>query len=90
MCLALGLELPINRTMCTLIMLGAAVLFYGLFTVLETFPRGKLYGIAGLTLFYGVLMIRFLGAVQKGIVTIVNSFLKQFMNYSGADLALLA
>lgn len=90
MCLALGLELPINRTMCTLIMLGAAVLFYGLFTVLETFPRGKLYGIAGLTLFYGVLMIRFLGAVHKGAVTIVNSFLKQFMNYSGADLALLA
>lgn len=90
MCLALGLELPISRTMCTLIMFGAAILFYALFTVLETFPRGKLYGIAGLTLFYGVLMIRFLGAVQKGAVTIINSFLKQFMNYSGADLALLA
>lgn len=90
MCMALGLELPINRLMCTVILLVVSILFYGLFTVLETFPKGKLYGILGISAFYGVLMIRFLGAVKKGLITIINSFLKQFMNYSGADLSLLA
>lgn len=88
MCAAFGLELSFNRGLCTLIMLLAAILFYGLFTVLETFPKGKLYGLLGITAFYAVLVFRFRSVLKKGIVTIANSFLKEFMNYTGSNLAL--
>lgn len=90
MCAAFGLELSFDRGLLTLVMFLASILFYGLFSVLETFRRGKLYGILGITAFYAVLMFRFLGAVKKGWVTIINSFLKQFMNYTGSTLNLLA
>ncbi|MCH5252819.1 MAG: hypothetical protein J1F22_07580 [Lachnospiraceae bacterium] len=90
MCAAFSLELIFDRGLCTLIMLLAAVLFYGLFTVLETFRNGKLYGILGITLFFLAIGIRFFSVVRKGFVTIVNAFLKEFMNYSGAKLTLLS
>ena len=90
MCSAFSLDLTFDRGMCTLIMLLAAILFYGLFTVLETFRNGKLLGILGITLFFFVIGIRFFGIVRKGFVTIVNSFLKILMNYSGAKLTLLS
>lgn len=88
MCMATSLELTFNRGIFFLIMLIAAVLFYGLFTVLETFHNGKLYGLLGLLLFYIALWLRFHSALQQGMVTMVNSFLKQFMNYSGTTLTL--
>ena len=86
--MATSLELTFNRGIFFLIMLIAAVLFYGLFTVLETFRNGKLYGLLGLLLFYIALWLRFHSALQQGMVTMVNSFLKQFMNYSGTTLTL--
>ena len=88
MCMATSLELTFNRGIFFLIMLIAAVLFYGLFTVLETFRNGKLYGLLGILLFYIALWLRFRSALQQGMVTMVNSFLKQFMNYSGTTLTL--
>lgn len=47
-------------------MLIAAVLFYGLFTVLETFRNGKLYGLLGILLFYIALWLRFLQCPAAG------------------------
>ncbi len=90
MCSGTSLGLTYDRRLLALIMIGASVLFYGLFTVLETFHNGKFYGILGITLFYVVLGIRFMGALKKGFVTIVNSFLKEFMNYTGSSLSLLS
>lgn len=88
MCTGTSLELTFDRGLLALLMLGASILFYGLFTVLETFHNGKFFGILGITLFYVALGIRFMGAIKKGIVTIVNSFLKEFMNYTGSSLSL--
>lgn len=88
LCAASGLELSYNKLLCTIMMLVASVLFYGLFTVLETFHRGKLYGILGITAFYAILLFRFKGEVMKGIVTIANNFLKEFMNYTGSSIEL--
>ena len=90
MCSVTSLGLTYDRRLFALIMMGASVLFYGLFTVLETFHNGKLYGLIGITLFYVVLGIRFMGALKKGFVTIANSFLKEFMNYTGSSLTLLS
>lgn len=90
MCTVISLGLTFSRGLCTLIMLLAAILFYGLFTVLETFRKGKLYGILGITVFFLLIGFRFFSAVRKGIVTIVNSFLKEFMNYTGTNLSLLS
>lgn len=90
MCAAVSLELTFDRVLCMTIMLLAAILFYGLFTVLETFRKGKLYGLLGITLFFLLIGIRFLSAVKKGFVSIVNSFLKEFMNYTGTNLSLLS
>lgn len=90
MCSGTSLGLTYDRGLLALIMMGASVLFYGLFTVLETFHNGKFYGILGITLFYIALGIRFMGALKKGFVTIVNSFLKEFMNYTGSSLTLLS
>ena len=89
MCSATSLELTINVGILAVLMFGTSILFYGLFTVLETFHRGKLYGILGLLLFYVALAVRFSSEMKKGAVTIINSFLKQFMNFSGSRLTLL-
>lgn len=89
-CSATSLELTYDRRLFMLIMIVASILFYGLFTVLETFHNGKFYGLIGITLFYAALGIRFMGALKKGFVTIVNSFLKEFMNYTGSSLTLLS
>lgn len=90
MCMAASLELGFDRLMCMLIMLVAAVLFYGLFTVLETFHRGKLYGLLGISLFFILIMVYFRHPVKKGFVILVNSFLKEFMDFSGSKLTLLS
>lgn len=89
MCTAASLGLSYSRMWCTLIMLAAAVLFYGLFTVLETFRKGKMYGILGITLFFFFIAFRFMGAVKKGGVSVINSFLKEFMNFTGTRLTLI-
>ena len=89
MCTATSLELPCDRYLIALIMLVASIVFYGLFTVLETFRKGKGYGILGITLFFALIGLRFMGAMQKGFVTAVNGFLKEFMNYTGTTLSLL-
>ena len=90
MCMAASLDLAFDRLMCMLIMLLAAVLFYGLFTVLETFHRGKLYGILGISLFFALIIVYFREPVKKGSVALINSFLKAFMDYSGSRLTLLS
>ena len=90
MCTAASLELTFSRGACTLVMLLAAFLFYGLFTVLETFHNGKIYGIAGITVFFAMIIFYFRSQVQKGFVLIVNGFLKGFMSYSGSKLTLLS
>lgn len=90
MCTATSLELSYDQGLCLIMMLAASVVFYGLFTVLETFHRGKLYGLIGITLFFALIGFRFMGAVKKGFVTVINSFLKEFMNYTGTNLSLLS
>lgn len=49
MCAALSLSVPVNQPVTAVVLLGASFLFYGLFTVLETFPHGKLYGMLGIS-----------------------------------------
>lgn len=90
MCMVISLDLTFDRRLCAIIMLLASILFYGLFTVLETFRKGKLYGILGITVFFLLIGVRFFSAMRKGIVTMVNSFLKEFMNYTGSNFSLLS
>lgn len=90
MCTATSLELTYDHNLLVLIMLVASVVFYGLFTVLETFRKGKFYGLLGITMFFALIGFRFIGAMQKGLVTVVNGFLKEFMNYTGTTLSLLS
>jgi len=90
MCSATSLDLTFDKGLCTLIMLLAAILFYGLFSVLETFRKGKLYGIIGITVFMAFIVFRFREPVLKGAVAIINSFLKQFMNFTGTVFSLLS
>ena len=90
MCAALSLSLPVNRMVATLVLLSAAFLFYGLFTVLETFRRGKLYGMLGITVFVILVILRFRIVLLKGAVTIINTYLKEFMNYTQSSITLLS
>lgn len=89
MCTATSLELTFSRGACAIVMLTASILFYGLFTVLETFHNGKLYGILGITLFFAMIVFYFWGQVQRGLVVMVNGFLRGFMSFSGAKRTLL-
>ena len=90
LCTANSLQLTYDRILLMAIMLMASVVFYGLFTVLETFRKGKLYGILAITLFFALIGFRFMAAMQKAIVTVVNSFLKEFMNYTGTTISLMS
>ena len=81
MCTASSLDMIYDGKLCLLLLFAASIVFYGLFTVLETFHKGKLYGLIGITMFFLALVIRFKGALLKGIVSAANSFLKEFMNY---------
>lgn len=90
MCATLSLSLPVNRTVATLVLLSAAFLFYGLFTVLETFRRGKFYGMLGITAFVILVILRFRIVLLKGAITIINTYLKEFMNYTQSSITLLS
>lgn len=90
MCATLSVSLTVNRRIATLVLLAGAFLFYGLFTVLETFRHGKLYGMLGLTAFYVVVFLRFRTVIQKGFVTIANTYLKEFMSYTQTNLTLMS
>ena len=90
MCAALSLSLPVNRMATTLVLLSAAFLFYGLFTVLETFHHGKFYGMLGITAFVVLVILRFRAVLLKGAVTIINTYLKEFMNYTQSNVTLLS
>ena len=85
MCTASSLDMIYDGKLCLLLLFAASIVFYGLFTVLETFRKGKLYGLIGITMFFLALVIRFKGALLKGIVSAANSFLKEFMNYTAED-----
>ncbi|MEE3467954.1 MAG: transglutaminase domain-containing protein [Eubacterium sp.] len=88
-CTATSLELVYDRTLLLSILGVGALLFYALFSVLETIRYGKLYGIGGLLVFYVALTIRFREEIAKGVITVANSFLKAFMNFTGSQLSLL-
>ena len=90
MCTASSLDMIYDGKLCLLLLFAVSIVFYGLFTVLETFRKGKLYGLIGITMFFLVLVIRFKGALLKGIVSAANSFLKEFMNYTGTNVSLLS
>lgn len=90
MCAAMSLALPVNRLVTTLVVLGASFLFYGLFTVLETFRHGKAYGLAGISVFMLFVIVWFRSTLQKGAVTIVNTYLKAFMSYAQTEITLLS
>lgn len=90
MCAAMSLSLPVGRFITMIVILGVSFLFYGLFTVLETFRRGKLYGLLGISAFTVVVVIRFRSVVQKGTVTIINTYLKEFMSYTDNEVTLLS
>ncbi len=90
MCATLSVSLPVNRLIATLVLLAVSFLFYGLFTVLETFPHGKVYGMVGLTVFYIVVFLRFRSIIQKGFVTIANTYLKEFISYTQTNVTLLS
>lgn len=83
-------RLTFSRGVLALVILLAAFLFYGLFTVLETFHHGKLYGMLGLTAFLLLTILKFRTVLQKGAVTIVNTYLKEFMNYTQTTRSLLS
>ncbi len=88
-CTASGLELVYDRILFLVFLLIGSILFYALFSVLETIRHGKLYGIGGLLVFYIALAIRFGTELGKGVITIINSFLKAFMNFTGTTVSLL-
>ena len=90
MCGAMSIGLTFSRGVLALVILLAAFLFYGLFTVLETFHHGKLYGMLGLTAFFVLTILKFRTVLQKGAVTIVNTYLKEFMNYTQTTRSLLS
>ena len=90
MCGATSIGLTFSRGVLALVILLAAFLFYGLFTVLETFHHGKLYGMLGLTAFFVLTILKFRTVLQKGAVTIVNTYLKEFMNYTQTTRSLLS
>ncbi|MGN1206331.1 MAG: transglutaminase family protein [Eubacterium sp.] len=90
MCGSLSIGLTVSRGVLALVILLAALLFYGLFTVLETFHRGKLYGMLGITAFFAITIVKFRTVLQKGIVTIINTYLKEFMNYTQTTKTLLS
>ncbi len=90
MCFCTSMELTLDRWILMIVLFASAVLFYGLFTVLETFRHGKVYGILGITVFYALIIIRFQGVLKKGVLTIANDFLKEFMHYTESNLDLLA
>ncbi len=90
MCATLSVSLPVHRLAATLVLLASCFLFYGLFTVLETFRHGKLYGMLGLSLFYVVVFFRFRTVIQKGMVIIANTYLKEFMSYTQTHVTLLS
>lgn len=90
MCGAMSIGLTFSRGVLALVILLAAFLFYGLFTVLETFHHGKLYGMLGLTAFFAITIGKFHTVLQKGAVTIINTYLKEFMNYTQTTRTLLS
>lgn len=90
MCAALSLALPVNRLAVAVVLLAVSFLFYGLFTVLETFRHGKLYGMLGITAFVLVLILRFRIVLLKGVVTIINTYLKEFMSYTQNTVTLVS
>ena len=65
MCTASSLDMIYDGKLCLLLLFAASIVFYGLFTVLETFHKGKLYGLIGITMFFLALVIRFKGDVYK-------------------------
>ena len=81
-CTASGLELVYDRILFLVFLLIGSILFYALFSVLETIRHGKLYGIGGLLVFYIALAIRFGTELGKGVITIINSFLKYSSQFS--------
>ena len=83
MCTASSLDMINDGKLCLLLLFAASIVFYGLFTVLETFRKGKLYGLIGITMFFLALVIRFKGALLKGIVSAANSFLKERLKNNG-------
>lgn len=90
MCATQSLSLPVNLMVSALVILGTSFLFYGLFTVLETFRHGKTYGLLGITVFVLIVILRFRSVMQKGLVTIVNTYLKEFMNYTQSNVTLMS
>ena len=64
-CTATSLELSYDMLPYMLVLFIAAVLFYALFSVLETFNHGKLYGLLGITLFYIIVNIRFFEMIKN-------------------------
>lgn len=90
MCVVISLELTVYQGISALILFAAAILFYAFFTVLETFRKGKLFGILGIAIFYMLIIFRFFSVTRKGFVTVINSFLKKFMNYTGTRLTLFS
>lgn len=90
MCAAMSLSLPVSRLITMSVILGLSFLFYGLFTVLETFRHGKMYGLLGISAFEVIVVIRFRSVVQKGTVTIINTYLKEFMSYTDNEVTLLS
>ena len=89
-CMAGCLDLVYDGMMVALLLGGGALLFYAFFSVLETFRRGKLYGIGGLLVFYVALAVKFGREIYQGTITIVNSFLKAFMNFTGTNIELVS
>ncbi len=90
MCTVVSLSLNINEIIVILIMFFSAILFYFLFTVLETFRKGKVYGLLGITAFFIAIAARFATEVKQGAIFIANNFIKQFMTFTGANLSMIS
>ncbi len=89
MCMADSFSLTYNDVVVVVLMLLSAFIFYAMFSVLETIKKGKIYGIIGIIVFYLIIAWRFHIVIHKGIVTIANAYLKEFMSYTHNTMTLL-
>ncbi len=82
-CLIKPLSFTVNEGALAIVLMITSVLFYAFFTVLETLRRGKAkaYGFVGILVFFLLVLVTFFDIIKKGCITIVNTYLKEFMSY---------
>ena len=89
MCAMGSVSVPFNNKVVMITLLVLCILFHILFTMLETFKGGKMYGVIGIVVFAILAIIRYLGEFKKGVFNILNTYTKEFMNYTQSSQKLI-